>query len=369
MVRLYTKYEFNTFFFILYSVVILCTKNVSGGQPNIIFIVADDLGWNDVGFHGENAIPTPNIDALAYNGIILNRHYTLPTCSPSRAALLTGRYPFRYGIERPIGAGIPESVPVTEKLLPQYLKELGYATHLIGKWHIGCHREELLPFNRGFDNHTGYWNGYLNFNDSVHHSNNARGFDARQNMKEYATEMSSKYLTDFLTDESVKIIKSHNQTKPLFLQFSHAAVHTAQMGTKDQEAGVLQVADEYENNRTFGHIKNPNRRLFAGILKSMDDSVGRVIESLHEANMLENSLIVFISDNGGPTTDGLFFHGNTGSNWPLRGAKYSVYEGGVRNVAAIWSPLLSKGQVFNHLFHLTDWLPTLYHIAGRSIPS
>ncbi|KAL1455069.1 hypothetical protein WDU94_009189 [Cyamophila willieti] len=186
-------------------------------------------------------------------------------------------------------------------------------------------------------------------------------------MKEYATEVSSKYLTDFLTDESVNIIKSHNQSQPLFLQISHAAVHTAQAGKEGQEAGVLQVPDEGENNRTFAHISNPNRRLFAGILKSLDDSVGRVIDSLDQVNMLENSLVVFISDNGGPTKDALYFHGNTGSNWPLRGAKYSIYEGGIRNVAVVWSPLLTKGQVFNNLFHLTDWLPTLYHIAGGDL--
>ncbi|KAI5726415.1 hypothetical protein M8J76_002340 [Diaphorina citri] len=361
-----SKYEFNIILFIC-LVVIASVKNVACNQPNIIFIIADDLGWNDVGFHGENDIPTPNIDALAYNGIVLNRHYTLPTCTPSRAAFLTGKYPFRYGIDTPVGAGVVKAVPVTEKLLPQYLKELGYSTHLIGKWHIGCNKEELLPFNRGFDNHVGYWNGYLTYNDSIHETDFAVGLDARRNMERYASQMSSKYLTDFFTDQSVHVIKSHNHSRPLFLQITHAAVHTGTAGNAKLPTGLLQVPDMEENDRTFAHISNPDRRLFAGMLKSLDESVGRVIQSLEEEGLLGNSLVVFISDNGGPTVDSLHFHGNTASNWPLRGTKYSFHEGGVRNVAALWSPLLRKGQVLENLMHITDWLPTLYFIAGGNM--
>ncbi|VVC28693.1 Alkaline-phosphatase-like, core domain,Alkaline phosphatase-like, alpha/beta/alpha,Sulfatase, N- [Cinara cedri] len=334
-------------------------------QPHIVVIIADDLGWNDVGFHGSIQIPTPNIDALAYNGIILNRHYVQPTCTPSRAALLTGKYPIRYGGQgTPIAAGVPSALPLDNKILPQYLKDVGYSTHLIGKWHLGSYKTDFTPTRRGFDSHFGYWNGYISYRNSTHSTRTMSGKDARRGIERAGDEMNDRYVTDIFTDEALKVIQlCKGQEKPMFLMLSHLAVHSGNPGPES-----LEVANKTHNNIQFNYIKNEERRLFAGMLTSLDESVGSVIESLHKNEMLENSIILFISDNGAPAEDPVWNHQNFGSNWPLRGEKGSVLDGGVRGVAAIWSPWLKeKHSVSENLFHITDWLPTLYTAAGGNL--
>ncbi|XP_060859382.1 arylsulfatase B-like isoform X1 [Metopolophium dirhodum] len=335
-------------------------------RPHIVVIIADDLGWNDVGFHGSIQIPTPNIDALAYNGAILNRHYVQPTCTPSRAALLTGKYPIRYGLQGPpIASGKASALPTNETILPQYLKELGYSTHLVGKWHLGCHQKRFTPTKRGFDSHFGYWNGFISYRNSTHATQTMSGIDARRGFERAGNEMDrDRYATDVFTEEARKIIEaSKRENTKMFLMVSHLAVHSGNSGPNH-----LEVLNKTYNDEAFGYIENENRRLYAGMVTSLDDSVGKIIKSLHENEMLENSIVVFMSDNGAPTDDPLWGHDNFGSNWPLRGKKASVLEGGVRGVAAIWSPWLKeKNIVSNNLFHITDWLPTLYTAAGGNI--
>lgn len=331
-------------------------------QPHIILIVADDLGWNDVGFHGSIQIPTPNIDALAYNGVILNRHYVQPTCTPSRAALLTGKYPIRYGLQGfPIIAGVPLALPLNEKILPQYLKDLGYSTHLVGKWHLGANKNQHTPIKRGFDSHFGYWNGFISYRNSTHSTGSMVGKDARRGFERAGDEMVDRYATDIFTDEANKVIKlCKNNGKPMFLMVSHLAVHTGVPGPN-----ILEVSNKTHNDIRFDYIENKERRLYAGMLTSLDESVGSVIESLDNNGMLEDSIVLFISDNGAPADDPIWGYGNSGSNWPLRGEKGAVLDGGVRGVAAIWSPWLKKKhRIFENLFHITDWLPTLYTAAG-----
>lgn len=332
-------------------------------RPHIVLIVADDLGWNDVGFHGSIQIPTPNIDALAYHGAILNRHYVLPTCTPSRAALLTGKYPIRYGFQGPpIAAGQAKALPTNETILPQYLKGLGYSTHLVGKWHLGCYQKRFTPTQRGFDSHFGFWNGYISYRNSTHATHTMNGIDARRGFERAGSEMDrDRYATDVFTEEALKIIESSKQKNTkMFLMVSHLAVHSGNKGPNH-----LEVSNKTYNDEAFSYIENENRRLYAGMLTSLDDSVGKIIESLHENEMLKDSIVVFMSDNGAATDDPLWGHENFGSNWPLRGKKGSVHEGGVRGVAAIWSPWLKqKNIVSKNLFHITDWLPTLYTAAG-----
>ncbi|CAH0561205.1 unnamed protein product [Brassicogethes aeneus] len=325
-------------------------------KPNIIVIVADDMGYNDVGFHGSNEIPTPNIDALAYNGVILNSHYTQALCTPSRAAFLTGKYPIHLGMQHlVILEPEPWGLPLNETVLPQHLKRNGYVTHAIGKWHLGFHKKEYTPTYRGFDSHFGYWQG---LQDYYKHTVQAtytseHGYDMRRNMT-VDWDSQGKYSTTLFTDEAVKLIKDHNTENPMFMYLAHLAPHS---GNDDDP---LQAPDE--EIAKFAHIEDPERRIYAAMVSMLDRSVGSVMHALREKRMLENSIVLFMSDNGA-NPDGI--HANHGSNYPLRGVKNSPWEGALRNIAAIWSPLIKKPQrVSNQLMHISDWLPTFYSAAG-----
>ncbi|XP_046993803.1 arylsulfatase B-like [Schistocerca americana] len=327
-------------------------------QPNIIFIFADDLGWNDVSFHGSDQIPTPNIDALAYHGVILNSHYVQPVCTPSRAALMTGKYPIRTGMQAHVIGATDLSALPEGKILPQYLQDLGYVTRAIGKWHLGHHAKNYTPAYRGFDTHFGYWNGMVGYYDFVVQSGDMSGYDMRDNMTT-AWQYSGRYVTDVFTEEAERLIAEHDTQRPLFLYFAHLACHCG------NEAKLLDAPQEVVNR--FNYISDPNRRLLAAVVSKMDESVGRVVAALEKRDMLDNSIIVFAADNGAPTSGIL---PNWGSNYPLRGMKGTLWEGGVRGVAAVWSPLLQNTpRVSNQLMHVTDWLPTMYAAAGGNASS
>ncbi|KAL3266707.1 hypothetical protein HHI36_010869 [Cryptolaemus montrouzieri] len=348
--------------FILCFSVVLLINNVlsfvlSEGKPHIIFIIADDLGWNDVSFHGGNQIPTPNLDALAYNGVILNSHYVQSMGTPSRAALFTGKYPTKLGMQGP-SITVAESRTLPEgKILPQYLKEMGYSTYLVGKWDLGYSRWNATPTQRGFDHHFGYFNEYTSYYDylSTWKFNNKEytGFDLRYD-KTPSWENVGKYATDLFTEYGVNVIQNHDVSTPLFLMMSHLAVHSG------NEGKPLEAPQETINK--FKHIVDANRRTYAAMVSKLDDAVGTLVEALASRDMLQNSIVVFISDNGAPT-QGHFR--NWGSNYPLRGIKDTLFEGGIRSVACIWSPLLvQSARVSRDLMHITDWLPTLFTAAG-----
>ncbi|XP_021915734.1 arylsulfatase B-like, partial [Zootermopsis nevadensis] len=263
--------------------------------PHIVFILADDLGWNDVSFHGSDQIPTPNIDALAYNGVILNSHYSLPLCTPSRAGLLTGKYPIHNGMQQNlILEPEPWGLPLSEILLPQYLSGLGYKSHAVGKWHLGFYKKAYTPTARGFSSHFGFWNGYQ---DYYSHTVQAsflpyEGYDMRRDL-EVAQDARGHYSTDLFTDEAVSIINRHDPTNSsLFLYLAHLAPH------------------------------DPNRRKYAAMIWKMDESVGRVMQALKDKQVLDRTIVIFVSDNGAPTTG---IHPNHGSNWPLRGVRRNEF--------------------------------------------
>ncbi|XP_049543206.1 arylsulfatase B-like [Anopheles darlingi] len=325
--------------------------------PNIVFILADDLGWNDVGFHGSAQIPTHNLDALAYSGIILNRYYVNPICTPSRSALMTGKYPIHTGMQHSVLYAMePRGLPLTEKLLPQYLQELGYTNHIVGKWHLGHYQLRYTPLQRGFDSHTGFWTGHQHANDHTAVEHGHWGLDMRRGY-DVAYDLHGQYTTHVLGEEGVRIIGRHNTSQPLFLYVAYGAVHSA------NPYDFLPAPDETVDE--LADIVNYKRRKFAAMMVELDRTVGSLVQALHTRQMLENTIIVFSTDNGGPAEG---FNYNAASNWPLRGVKNTLWEGGVRGAAFIWSPLLKKRHaVSQQTMQVCDWLPTLYEAAGGNL--
>ncbi|KAK9872817.1 hypothetical protein WA026_019601 [Henosepilachna vigintioctopunctata] len=350
-----------------FSVVILCISSYIYAQgmkqnspPHIVMIVADDLGSNDLSYRGFNQITTPNLDAMGFNGIILNRHYTEAICTPSRAALLTGQYPIRIGMQgEPLKAGEDRHLPSDVQTLPQLLKERGYDTYLVGKWHLGPARRDDTPTRKGFDYHYGYWNGYVGYFDHeipvpISPSISYNGYDMKENFKDAWIDK-GKYATHLFTEKALDVIDQQNIDTPMFLMITHLAAHTG----KD---GLVEGYDEQEMNNTYSYVEDLQRRRYLDAVRHLDDSVGKIVEKLQQRNMLQNSVVVFMADNGAQI-NGRFK--NAGSNFPLRGEKFSHHEGGIRNAAVIYSPLLEKrNYVHDELIHITDWFPTLYSLAG-----
>lgn len=310
-------------------------------RPNIVLILSDDQGWADVGFHGSE-IKTPCLDRLAASGARLEQFYVQPVCSPTRAALMTGRYPMRYGLQ--VGVVRPWAqygLPLEERTLAQALKEAGYETAICGKWHLGHFRRDYLPTRRGFDHQYGHYNGALDYfthqRDGGHdwHRDDQASYD-------------KGYSTFLLADEAVRLIRRHDTAKPLFLYVPFNAVHSPH-----------QVPPKYV--QPYAHLKEP-RRTYAGMVTAMDEAIGRVLAALDEKQMRRNTLILFSSDNGGPAP------GRVTSNGPYRGGKGTLYEGGVRVVAlAAWDGHIKPGTVVDQPLHIVDWYPTLLKLAGASL--
>lgn len=312
-------------------------------KPHIIFIVADDLGWNDVGWRNPE-IKTPNLDRLAKYGVILNSSYVSPTCSPSRNSMLTGIYPHRVGLQNSLlptdTRHLPDSVPT----LPERLKKMGYSTHMIGKWHLGFCDWKHTPTQRGFDSFMGFFNGGQ---DYYKHTKD-QGYDFWLNNTVYRPPK-HEYSTKTYTRRATQLFQEHTRRKgkrdPMFLYLSYQSVHTP-----------LQVPKKYE--RLYKHISNTDRRTFNGMVTAMDQSVGTIVSALRKYKMLRNSIIVFTTDNGGAAH-------LVGSNLPLRGSKTTLWEGGTRGVGFVYSSrIFKRNYEHNGLFHAVDWVPTLITAAG-----
>ncbi|XP_052803906.1 arylsulfatase B-like isoform X1 [Mya arenaria] len=333
--------------------VLLVATGQEPSRPNIVLIVADDLGWNDVGFHGSE-IKTPNIDRLAYDGVILNNYYVSPICTPTRGSLMTGRHPIHLGLQHyVISAPEPWGLPLNYTLMPQHFKRLGYATHIVGKWHLGFFKNEYLPTSRGFDSHFGYWTGKEDYFDHMD-IDGFKGLDFRNNM---AVVNDTFYSTEQYTKQAVNIIETHDMSKPLFLYLAHQAVHAGNSNDP------VQAPSEYVDR--FPYIENKKRRTFAGMAAALDDSIGEVVRILNHRGLMNNTIIVFSTDNGGPANN---YDLNAACNFPLRGTKNTMWEGGLHGVGFIHSALLKHRHVkTDNMVHVSDWLPTLYSAAGGSI--
>ncbi|XP_065297104.1 arylsulfatase B-like isoform X2 [Dermacentor albipictus] len=327
--------------------------------PNIVMILADDLGWHDVSYHGSDQIPTPNIDVLAMDGVVLANNYVQPLCTPSRAALLTGYYPIHTGTQHSsFRSADPAGLDPDLKLLPEYLKDLGYSTHMVGKWHLGFSKEEYTPTSRGFDTFYGVYNGEVDY--WTHFSRDPAldlsGHALKANRRPLLEEM-GRYLTALFVKEAAAIIGSRNSSKPFFLYFAPTAVHCG--GLNDS----LQAPKEYVAK--YAYLGDYDRQVFAGSLAELDNAVGAIVEALYKGGLLNNTVIAFSTDNGGAPVG---FSRNTSPNWPLRGSKGTVAEGGVRGPGFLWTPrLATRAKATKQLFHITDWLPTFYAAAGGNM--
>jgi len=315
-------------------------KNQTAKKPNIVFILADDLGFKDVGFQGGH-INTPNIDKLAREGTRLDQFYVQPVCSPTRSSLMTGRYPIRYGLQ--VGVIRPwaqHGLPLQERTLAQALKQAGYTTAICGKWHLGHLSSRYLPTARGFDHQYGHYNGALDYFTHIRDG----GLDWHRNDQPLQEE---GYATDLIANESIRIITRHDISRPLFLYVPFNAVHSP-----------FQAPQNYID--MYKHITNKRRRIYAAMVTCMDNAIGRIVRTLQEKGMKRNTLIIFCSDNGGVNS--------AGSNGPLRGQKAQLYEGGIRVPAFVsWPGVVKAGAVVKEPLHIVDMYPTLLKLAGARL--
>ncbi|HLF94475.1 MAG TPA: arylsulfatase [Planctomycetota bacterium] len=312
-------------------------------RPNIVFILADDMGWKDVGFHGSE-IRTPHLDRLAAAGVRLEQFYVQPVCTPTRASLMTGRYPMRYGLQ--VGVIRPNAaygLPLEERMLPQALREAGYATSMVGKWHLGSFDEKYWPTSRGFEHHYGHLFGMIDYNTHLR--------DGKLDWYRDGKPLAEKgYSTELLGKEAVRIVREHDFAKPLFLYVAFNATHSP-----------LQAPAGYVDR--YPEIADRDRRLKAAMTTCMDDQVGAIAAELEKRGVRERTLLVFASDNGGPTGKG-----NAADNGPLRAGKATLYEGGVRVPAfAVWPGRIKPGSAVKEMLHMVDWHPTLLRLAGAPV--
>jgi arylsulfatase A-like enzyme len=329
-------------------------KNASPSKPNILVIVPDDLGWSDVGYHG-SVVKTPNIDRLAETGIRLEQHYVMPTCTPTRVSLMTGKYPSRYGIT---GPDYGEVIDLGDPTLAFVLSENGYFTAIAGKWHMGS--PPYTPLKYGFQSSYGYFDGQID--PYTHEYKTETELTSRESWHrndKYLVE--EGHVTDLLTAEAIRIIEEDRE-EPFFLYLAHHVPHFP-----------LEEPDQWMS--LYNDLSlHPSRKLFAASVTHMDDGIGKIIDALERTGKRENTLILFLSDNGGQFS----WHSSTeyrgkyadkphsvlGNNYPLRGWKGDLYEGGIRVPAIVNWPGKLKPGAADFSMHISDWLPTLCHLTG-----
>ena len=307
-------------------------------KPNIVYFLIDDLGYADCGFNGGKDIRTPNIDKLAKEGAVLKSYYVQPVCSPTRSALMTGRYAIHTGVYSIVRPGAPWGLPLAERLLPQALKEVGYTTAICGKWHLGEFQSEYTPTHRGFDHQYGHFFGAL---DYFKHNRDGK-MDWYRDDKPLVEE---GYTTHLVAKEACRIVREQAADKPLFLYVPFNGIHSPH-----------QVPDNY----TEPYKDLPKlRQTIAGMLSAVDEAIGQITAALDEKGLRQNTLIIFSSDNGGPGP------GTATMNTPLRAGKGTIYEGGIRVCSfATWPGKIPAGITIDEPMHAVDWFPTLVKLTG-----
>ena len=330
-------------------------------KPHIVYILVDDWGWANVGYHRNPPTPevdTPNIDNLVKEGLELDQFYVYQFCSPSRSSLLTGRLPIHvndennfmdlYNPNDPVSgyAGIPLNMTV----IASKLKEAGYATHLVGKWHAGAATPKHVPTGRGFDTSFGYLNGMNDYYTEVQHACNKTGIVDLWDSTEPATGINGTgpdhYEEALFEERLMQIINDHDTSTPLFLFYSAHIVHAP-----------LQVPDRYLEK--FDFIDDESRRKYHAMVKYLDDVIGNLTAAMKKRGLWDNLLLITSSDNGGPLYVGA-------NNYPLKGGKHSDWQGGIRVNAFVsggYLPEKMRGQKSEEYIHITDWYATFCSLA------
>jgi arylsulfatase B len=346
---------------LLFFIVLTAYKTAFSQQakrPNIVIILADDLGWGDLGFHGSD-IHTPNIDRLANEGLVMNQFYTAPICSPTRAGLMTGRYPNRFGLRHNV---IPPwsrfGVDTSEIFLPAMLKKAGYKNRAaIGKWHLGAAYKKFLPLQRGFTHFYGFYNGAFDYfthqreGELDWHNDEAVSYD-------------TGYSTDLITREAVKCIHQYAGKSPFFVYVAYNAPHGPLQAKKEDllRYGFDENKPLFPHKGAYGQIGRGNnkRQTYSAMVTCMDMGVGQILQALKDMHIDDNTLVLFLSDNGAQK-------GGGGSSGALRGWKFQEWDGGVRSPAIIRWPAGFKGKrVINQVSGYVDVMPTLLNIASVS---
>jgi arylsulfatase A-like enzyme len=338
-------------------------------KPNIVVMVADDLGWADVGFHG-GEIETPSLDRLAREGVELRRFYTTPICSPTRAALMTGRDPMRLGVA--YGVIMPWhtiGIHPDEHFMPESFQAAGYQTAMVGKWHLGHAQQTYHPNERGFEHFFGHLHTEVGYFPPFA---NQGGRDFQVNGKSLDSEAleGETYESFVLANEASRWLKSRDKNKPFFLYMPFIAPHTPLDAPDDLKAKYADLDDTRQKARSKNTdqsrlintlLMQPSARpMYAAVVDGMDQAIGRVLKTLDEEGIADNTIVLFFSDNGGAA-----YATGGADNVPLRGGKGEVFEGGIRVVSVMrWPERLKAGQTFDSVMSVMDVFPTLAAAAG-----
>ncbi|WOH38200.1 sulfatase [Thalassotalea fonticola] len=312
----------------------ISSKNASPAKPNIVLIFADDLGYGDISSFGATDINTPNIDQIGQQGIKFTNFYSAANiCTPSRASLLTGRYSVRMGINRVFSETSIDGMPQSEITIAEMLRPQGYATGLVGKWHLG-HNDRFMPWNQGFDEFYG-----------VPYSNDMGSFLWYENQEIQHQEIDQQYLTKRYTDKAIDFIERHQQ-QPFFLYLAHNMPHVPLYASPDFQG-------------------SSNRGLYGDVVQELDWSVGEIVKALKTKGLWENTLVIFTSDNG----PWLMMGDNGGSAGDLRNGKMTTFDGGHRVPTVAHWPQGIKSRQYDGVVSMLDWFPTFAELSGADLPS
>ena len=339
---------------LLLVMVALTATNSAGSEPtrpNVILILTDDQGSADLRIAGATDIETPHLDALAQRGVRFTQFYAAaPVCSPSRAALLTGRHPVRAGMPGNAPSQTGQSgMPATEITLAEMLREAGYATGHVGKWHLG-YSPDTMPLGQGFDFSFGHMGGCIDNYSHFFYWQGPNRHDLQRDSRE--VHAPGRFFADLMVDEAASFMQQ-NQTRPFFLYFAINEPHYPYQG-------------DPKWLERYTALKYP-RNLYAAFLSTMDERIGRLMEKLDRLNLRERTIIIFQSDHGHSTEERAHFGG--GSAGSLRGAKFSLFEGGIRVPAIVsWAGHLPQNECRSQVAYGCDWLPTIAELCGMSLP-